>query len=85
MNAYVSKEELALLPANRISYPEHYADARRGRSGVIGGLLGRVSAFLSRQRVLGELNTLSDRELMDIGLNRAELRNVFDPAFTTRR
>ena len=31
----------------------------------------------SRQRTIDELSRLSDRELADIGLNRADLRQVF--------
>jgi len=31
--------------------------------------------------VLSELNTLSDRELFDIGISRCDLKRVFDPSF----
>ena len=81
MNAYVSREELALLPANRMSYPEHYADAQSARRNPIARLVARVRGFVQRQQVLAELNQLSDRELADIGLNRMQLSRVFDPAF----
>ncbi len=84
MNAYTSKEELTLLPANRISYPEHYADAYDQRhSGV--GLVGRVRAWLSRRQAMAELSGLTDRELADIGLSRAELGSVFKPGFSRSR
>ena len=76
MNAYVSKEELTLLPANQISYGEHYADARGQRRSVFGAIGQRISAYFERQRILGELNSLSDRELSDIGLARSELPRV---------
>ena len=86
MNAYVTKEELALLPAERISYPEHYADARGDRHGdVIGGVFSRIAAYFQRQRVLSDLKDLTDRELADIGLTRSELHLVFQPAFIRRR
>ena len=85
MNAYVSKEELALLPTAQINFPQHHADAQAGKSGVLSSIFGRVSAFVERQRVLSELGSLTDRELADIGLSRAELPRVFDPAFGTRR
>lgn len=85
MNAYTSKEELALLPANRISFPEHYADAHNQRPGVFAALSRRLRAFAERQRVLGELSTLTDRELTDIGLTRADLSRVFDPTFGPSR
>ena len=84
MNAYTTKEELALLPANRVSYPEHYADARSQRRGLR-SLVQAVGAYFERQRVLGELSSLSDRELVDIGLTRSELPLVFQPAIASRR
>ncbi len=85
MNAYVSNQELALLPADRISHPDHYADARSARRSVIGGLFSRIAAFIHRQKVLAELKELTDRELTDIGLTRSELPLVFQPAFAARR
>jgi uncharacterized protein YjiS (DUF1127 family) len=85
MNAYVTKEELNLLQSSRVSYPQHVADAQASRAGSRLGLFGRIGAFLERQRVLAELNTLTDRELADIGLTRGEMGRVFDPAFPQRR
>ncbi len=82
MNAFVSKEELTLLPTTRINYPEHFADARSRRSKP--GLFARIRAWMERQSVLSELNDLTDRELADIGLSRADIRNVFDPTFAIR-
>jgi uncharacterized protein YjiS (DUF1127 family) len=85
MNAYVSKEELTLLPTSRISHPEHYAEASHQRAGFFGGLVNRVANYLSRQATLAELNNLSDRELADIGLNRADMAHVFKPSFARQR
>jgi uncharacterized protein YjiS (DUF1127 family) len=46
------------------------------------GLFQRVRQFLftwiERQRVLDELNRLTDRELADIGLSRGDFHLVFD-------
>ncbi len=83
MNAFVSKEELALLPITQINYPEHFADAQSRRNAP--GLVARVRAWLERRSVAAELNALTERELADIGLTRAELNRVFDPAFVRRR
>ena len=80
MNAYTSKEELTLLPANRVSYPEHYNEAR-SQSSVGGGIVSRIVGYFARQRTLSELNSLSDRELIDIGLTRSELPMIFEPSF----
>ena len=85
MNAYTTKEELALLPANRVSYPEHYSEAREQSAVRRGSLLGWIAAFFERQRVLSELNSLSDRELLDIGLTRSELPQVFEASFNASR
>ncbi|MBV9538308.1 MAG: DUF1127 domain-containing protein [Acidisphaera sp.] len=38
-----------------------------------------------RRALVDELSMLSDHELADIGLNRAELDRVFDPDFTSAR
>ena len=84
MNAYTTKEELALLPANRISYPEHYADARDQQRSPL-SLAGRVSAWLQRRAAITELANLTDRELADIGISRADIPHVFEPAFNARR
>jgi len=81
MNAYTSREELALLPANRVSYPEHHSAARSLKP----SLYGRVVEWFHRQAAMNELSQLSDRELADIGLGRSDLQHVFDPAFVARR
>ena len=85
MNAYVSKEELALLPTSRINFPQHFADAQPERRGIVGTVLARIAAFFERHRVMSELSSLSDRELADIGLSRAELHHVFEPAYAIRQ
>ncbi len=84
MNAYVNQEQLTLRSSNRISHPEHYADAASNRVAGL-GVFGRIAAYFERQRVLTELGGLSDRELADIGLTRPELPMVFQPNFASRR
>ena len=85
MNAYVSKEELALLPANRLSYPEHYAEDHNRRHPLRPGFFARVAAWRQRQRAYAELSELTDRELQDIGVNRADISHVFEPDFEFSR
>jgi uncharacterized protein YjiS (DUF1127 family) len=41
------------------------------------------SAWRQRQAVLQEMQLMTDRELSDIGLSRADLGRVFEPAFAT--
>ncbi len=81
MNAYTSSEELQFLPANRISYAEHYAPARPARK----GLFARVAEFFQRQAAIREMADLTDHELADIGLTRADLPHMFDGNFAARR
>ena len=77
MNAYVSREERQVLPADLISYPQHYAEASYRRRFRLSALLGRVRAYFKQRAVLAELNRLSDRELADIGLSRTTIPSVF--------
>ena len=78
MNAYTSSDELTLLPANRISYPTPHQLPSPS-------LLNRITAFFQRQATLNEMASLSDRELRDIGLSRADIDHVFDEGFIARR
>lgn len=52
-------------------------DAAAGRTGPFGGLVARVAAWIDEQRryrrTVNELSQLTDRELDDIGLDRAEI------------
>jgi uncharacterized protein YjiS (DUF1127 family) len=43
--------------------------------------MAAVAAWRQRQMVLQEMQTMTDRELADIGLTRSDLIRVFDPAF----
>ena len=81
MNAYTSQEELALLPANRISYARSYSPAASSRFNP----LAQIKAFFTRQAAMREMSDLTDRELVDIGLTRGELAHVFDAGFAARR
>lgn len=95
MNAPLSKEQLARLAVGSLDYHGEYVE---GLAAPIGGpapegiiarwmrVLGAwIAAYRERQAVISELSRLSDRELEDIGLNRANLDRVFDPEFTRER
>ena len=61
---------------NRI---EAVAPVRSG--GFIEFLAARVAAFRvwnAQRKALAELSTMSDRELMDVGLNRGDFARIFD-------
>ena len=78
MNAYLASSELALLPANRVSYPA-------ARKPPTASLFSRIAGFWHRQSVLHEMAKLSDHELHDVGLSRADIDHVFDEGFTRQR
>ena len=59
-----------------------HSTVRRG--GLAAWLSRQVSAFVAWNRnsnAVRELSGFSERELMDIGLSRADLGRVFNPAF----
>ncbi len=97
MNAPLAKEQLALLMSDSLTYrvnpvqgtetappaarPSMLASLGRRISGGFAALL----TFPRRRAVIDELSRLTDRELTDIGLSRAELKQVFDPHFSAGR
>jgi len=96
MNAPLAKEQIALLMSDSLTYRSTVVEgtdgtiattktAPRSLSQRIGSLVSALLAIPRRRAVLDELSSLSDRELADIGLNRAELSHVFDPRFAEMR
>ena len=92
MNAPLAKEQIALLMSDSLTYR---APAVEGTDGTIAdprptfgefvrGLWARIAAWPRRRAVIDELAMLSDRELADIGLSRADVRRVFDPRYASR-
>lgn len=89
MNAPVAKDQLGFSLGN-LSYigpayetPQTTVVNPSGRSvgRWLRGLMTAVAEWRQRQVVLREMQTMTDRELSDIGLSRADLTRVFDPAF----
>jgi uncharacterized protein YjiS (DUF1127 family) len=93
MNVRIAKEELELLLPNTMSHYFHeehdYAVEpevkRPGLFARLGAALRWLAEMPKRCAVLEELSMLSDHELADIGLSRADLGRVFDPAFAADR
>ena len=60
-----------------------------GRDGALSRLLRnlatRLAAWRERRAVINELTAMSDRDLADIGLSRAQIHQVFDPEFSRAR
>ncbi len=97
MNAPLAKEQIQLLMSDSLTYRSPAGAGMDGadttsrpqRPGGLTQWIGRavaaIAAMPRRQAVLRELAQMSDRELADIGLNRAELARVFDPKFNQAR
>jgi len=95
MNAPLAKEQIALLMSDSLTYRSPAvegtdgtvadAPAPRGLRHRFGAVISGLMTFSRRRAVLDELSSLSDRELADIGLSRAELSRVFDPSFIEAR
>lgn len=97
MNAPLAKEQIALLMSDSLTYRTPLVE---GTDGTVADprptfgqlMMTRVTravkdlvALPQRRAVLDELGMLSDRELADIGLSRAELGRVFDRRFVDAR
>ena len=96
MNAPLAKEQIALLMSGSLTLQTPalqgtdgtIAEPRPSAFDVFAAKCRTVWASLMdlprRRAVLDELSMLSDRELADVGLNRAELSEVFRPDFAAR-
>lgn len=49
---------------------------RKAARDLIGGLSQRFARYRTYRRTLDELESMSDRELADIGLHRSQLRGI---------
>jgi uncharacterized protein YjiS (DUF1127 family) len=61
------------------------APARARKAGLAAWLSRQVAGVVARLRdgqAIAELASMSDYELMDIGLNRGDLSRLFQPAFS---
>ena len=89
MNAPLTKEQIALLMSGNVTHRTPAVEtARPAAPSLFTRLKLAITNLLElphRRAVLDELSTLTDRELADIGLNRAEVGQVFDPRFAQAR
>ena len=79
MTAPLAKEQLTLLSSTNLTYGAAPVQASRG-IGLFRSLADAVrwvATWPRRHAVMDELSRLTDRELSDIGLNRAELRSIY--------
>jgi len=52
-----------------------------GLAAWLSGQMARLIAWHRDRQAIAELSTMTDRELLDIGLTRGDLPRVFQPAF----
>ena len=90
MNMRIAKDEMTLLnPAALSRYAADYAAEPRyaaapqskGFFALLRSVVRWVAELPERQAGMAELNNLSDRELADIGLNRADVPHVYEEGF----
>ena len=78
---------MALLMSNSLSYSGSLVQVASPLT--LRARFRQFAAYLrslpQRRAVMNELASLSDRELADIGLHRAEMGRVFDPKFVEAR
>lgn len=91
MTMQVAKNDLTLMMSETLSRGGYVAgaagDRTPGRS-LSQRMRSAVRWFVEmprRRAVIQELSLLSDHELADIGLHRADIPSVFDPAFSAMR
>jgi len=82
MTAPITKDSLAFSLGN-LSYVDASYDEQPAPplTSPKHSVLGWLRQWRQRRQIVAELALMSDRELADIGLSRADLPRVFDPAF----
>ncbi len=87
MNAPLNNSQMKLLMAETLSFrtPAIDSPVSRQPASMLRQLASRIANAWHRRTVMDELSTLTDRELTDIGLSRADLGRVFDPRFVRER
>lgn len=71
----------AAIAARDAALMEGFRRAARGTVAALTTLARAVTSWPGKRRTYDELLSLSDRDLADIGLSRADISRVFDPDF----
>lgn len=92
MSAPIAKDQLAFQLPNQTYVDAHVEEPNLDRPTLPNErplpnfghwLAERIDGFRAwreKQAAMAEMETMSDRDLLDIGLNRADLHRVFDSA-----
>lgn len=85
MNPRQTQEQIGLFPATTQAQAETQTGSPRSVFGVIGQALAAIGTALAtwpeRRATYEKLRFLTDRELADIGIDRADITRVFEPDF----
>jgi uncharacterized protein YjiS (DUF1127 family) len=93
MNAPIAKDQFTFSLGNLSYVDSSYDDApayvpaqpKHAFRHWLDRGISALAEWRHRQETLREMEMLSDHELADIGLTRADLPRVFDPAFAAER
>lgn len=89
MNAPVTQDQFQFSLGNLSYIGPSYEEPQTARvnsprgetKSWFGRLVSALAEWRQHQVVLQEMQTMSDRELSDIGLSRSDVSRVFDPSF----
>ena len=86
MNMRIAKDEISLLNPSSLSQyaaePRYAAaPANKGFFALLRSAMRWVAELPKREAAMAELYGMSDRELADIGLHRADVAHVYDADF----
>ncbi len=94
MNAPIARDQLT-FSLGELSYigPAYDEEAtvsveverKQQERGLFRRLVAILAEWRRRRAVMQEMAMMTDRELADIGLSRADLRHIFDPRFAAER
>ena len=90
MSVQTSKQAMAFQLPEMLSYHSTWDDAdyepilpprRPGWTGRLASIWRALTAASRRMAVRRELDSMTDRELADMGINRYDVGRIFDPEF----
>ena len=89
MNAPIAKDHFEFSLGNLSYIGPRYEEPQTARVNApsgdtkswFGRLVSAIAEWRQRHAVLQEMQTMSDRELSDIGLSRSDINRVFDRSF----
>ena len=91
MDAQIAQDQFSFSLGQLTYVGPFYGDdeaapaAEAPHRGVLSRLRSRFAEWKHRRAVMLEMAMMTDHELSDIGLSRADLPRIFDPAFIADR